>query len=144
MGSTTPVADAALEQLLMVRHKQIDLFHIILIPQFMTHWWQRLFLKASDFTFIVSPSSPFWHSIMFELLWVGIVLPFTHYRPWCFRRAPLLVELGRDLCGVLETGEEDVGNILRKLLALPRRGDHLVAVCGMQSVTCPVANSQRS
>ena len=116
-----PVADAALEQLLVARHKQTDSFHVIMIPRLMTPWWRRLFLKASDFTFVVSPGSPFWPSDMFESLWVGIVVPFTHYRPWCFRRALLLVELGRELRRMLETGEGDAGNILRQLLDLPSR-----------------------
>ncbi len=43
------------------------------------------------------------------------------------------MELGRELRGVLETGEGDAGNILRKLLALPRR------VAGLpQHVACGV------
>jgi hypothetical protein len=55
---------------------------------------------------------------MFEPLWVGIVLPFTHHKPWCFKRAPLLVELGGTLWELLETSEEDARNLLRKLLGL--------------------------
>ena len=58
---------------------------------------------------------------MFEPLWVGIVLPFTHHRPWCLKRAPLLVELGRDLGSVLASREEDARDLLRKLLQLPAR-----------------------
>lgn len=116
-----PVAGAALEQLLLAHHKCTDSFHVVLIPRIMTPRWRRIFLKASGFTYIVSPSSPFWPADMFEPLWVGIVLPFTHHRPWCFRRAPLLVELGKELRGVFNAGEGDAGIILRKLLALPRR-----------------------
>jgi hypothetical protein len=56
---------------------------------------------------------------MFEPLWIGIVLPFTHHRPWCFKRAPLLVELGGTLQGLLKTCEEDAGNLLCELLKLP-------------------------
>jgi hypothetical protein len=58
---------------------------------------------------------------MFEPVWVGIILPFTHHRPWSFKRAPLLVELGRDLRRMLPEREEDAGNLLRKLLLLPRK-----------------------
>ena len=96
-----PVADAALEELLKARHKRTDTFHVVLIPRLMTPRWRRLFNKACDFTFVVSPGSAFWPADMFEPLWVGIVLPFTHRRPWCFKRAPLLVEIGRDLQEVL-------------------------------------------
>ncbi len=76
-----PVADAALEELLKVRHKWTNTFHVVLIPRLMTPRWQRLFNKACDFTFVVSPGSLFWPSNMFEPLWIGIVLLFTHHRP---------------------------------------------------------------
>jgi len=46
--------------------------------------------------------------------WTG-----TLHRPWSFKRAPLLVEMGRDLREVLLKGEGDGGDILRKLLKLP-------------------------
>ena len=115
------VADAALEELLKSRHKRKDLFHIVLIPRLMTPRWRRLFNKACDFTFVVPPECSFWPSNMFEPLWVGILLPFTHHRPWCLKRAPLLVELGRDLRQMLPASEKDAGNLLRKLLLLPRR-----------------------
>ncbi len=39
--------------------------------------------------------------------------------PWCFKRAPLLVETGRDLRKVLLTGEGNGGDLLRKLVKLP-------------------------
>ncbi len=131
-----PVADAALEELLKARHKRTDTFHVILIPRLMTPRWWRLFNKACDFTFVVSPGSVFWPADMFEPLWVGIVLPFTHHRPWCFKRAPLLVEIGRDLQEVLATSEADAGNLLRKLLNLPRRVASL-----SQRVACGVLHT---
>jgi hypothetical protein len=113
-----PVVDAALEELLRRRTTS----HVVLIPRSMTPRWRQLFNKACDFTFIVSPGATFWHADMFEPLWVGIVLPFTHHRPWCFKsRAPLLVEIGRDLQEVLATSEANAGNLLRKLLNLPQR-----------------------
>ena len=115
------VADAALEELLKSRHKRTDLFHVIVLPRLMAPRWRRLFLKVCDFTFAASPGLPFWPTGMFEPLWVGIVLPFAHCRPWSLKRAPLLVEMERDLRRVFETGEGDAGNILRKLLHLPRR-----------------------
>ena len=96
-----PIADAALEELLKALHKRTDTFHVVLIPRLMTPRWRRLFNKACDFTFVVSPGSAFWPADMFEPLWVGNVLPFTHHRLWCFKRAPLLVEIGRDLQEVL-------------------------------------------
>ena len=142
------VADAALEELLKARHKRTDLFHVVVIPRLMTPRWRRLFNKSCDFSFVVSPGSSFWPDDMFEPLWVGIVLPFSPCRPWSLKRAPLLVEMGRDLRALLETSEADAGNLLRKLLLLPKRlatlsehvacgvlhipraGDHQVPNCG--------------
>jgi hypothetical protein len=95
------IADAALEELLKALHKRTDTFHVVLKPRLMTPRWRRLFNKACDFTFVVSPGYAFWPADMFEPLWVGNVLPFTHHRLWCFKRAPLLVEIGRDLQEVL-------------------------------------------
>ena len=115
------VADAALEELLKARHKRTDTFHVIIIPRLMTPRWRRLFNKACDFTFAVSLGHPFWPDSMFEPLCVGILLPFSTHRPWCFKRAPLLVEMGRELREVLAAGEADGGDILRQLLKLPGR-----------------------
>ena len=57
---------------------------------------------------------------MYEPLWLGVVLPFTHHRPWCFKRAPRLVEMGIKLRGMLPDREGDAGALLRELLRLPR------------------------
>ena len=79
---------------------------------------------------------------MFEPLWVGIVLPFTHHRPWCFKRAPLLVELGGTLRELLETSEEDAMNLLQKLLGLPGRVASLSqrVACGVLHIPWSDAN----
>ncbi len=87
----------------------------------MTPCWLRLFNKACDLTFIVLPGALFWPTDMFEPLWVDVILPFTHHRPWCFEQAPLLVEMGRELHRMLEDSEEDARDLLRKLLKLPGR-----------------------
>ena len=115
------IADAALEELLKSRHKRTDLTHIVVIPRLMPPRWPQLFNKVCDFTFVVSPGAAFWPFHMYEPLWVGIVLPFIHCRPWSLKRAPLLVEIGRDMCRVLEESEWDAGDHLRRLLLLPKR-----------------------
>ena len=61
---------------------------------------------------------------------------WTHTR---FKRAPLLVEIGRDLQEVLATSEADTGDLLRKLLDLPRRVASL-----SQSVACGVLHVPRT
>jgi hypothetical protein len=115
-----PVADAALKELLKAQHKRTNTFHVVVIPRLMSPWWRRLFNKACDFAFVVSPGPTFWPAGMHEPLLVGIVLPFSIHRPWCFKRAPLLVEMGRNLREVLAEGQGDGGDTLRKLLKLPR------------------------
>ena len=136
------VADVALEELLKARHKRTDTFHVFLVPRLMTPRWQRLFHKACDLSFVVSPGSIAWPTAMFEPLWVGLLLPFVKHRPWCLKRAPLLLEIGRDLRSVLEAGEGNEGDILRKLTALPRRVDSLPfnLACGVLHVPRPGVN----
>ncbi len=112
------VADAALEELLKARHKRTDTFHIVVIPRLMTPRWRRLYRKVCDFMCEIPAGSFHWPSNMFEPLWLGIVLPFTHHRPWRLRRAPLLLEMEREMRQVLKGGQADGGNILRELLQL--------------------------
>ncbi len=76
---------------------------------------------------------------MFEPLWVGILLPFVKHRPWCLKRAPLFLDIGRDLRGMLKTGEGNEGNLLRKLTLLLRRVDSLPfnLACGVLHMPRP-------
>ena len=120
-GPPPAAADAMLEQLLTARHKCTDTSHVIAIPCLMTPRWRRLFNKVCDFSVVISPGVSFWPDHMYEPLWLGIVLPFTHHRPWSFKRAPLLVEMGSSLREMLPAREADAGALLRKLLRLPRR-----------------------
>ena len=113
-------ADAALEELLKACHKRTDLRHVVVIPRLMLPRWRRLFNKACDFTFEVSPGQTFWPDSMFEPLWVGVALPFTHHRPWSLKRAPALVGMGIKLRKVLPASEIAGRDILRKLWNLPR------------------------
>eukprot|EP00804_Cyclotella_cryptica_P012535 CCRYP_017723-RA/>CCRYP_017723-RA protein AED:0.46 eAED:0.49 QI:0/0/0/1/0/0/2/0/152 len=59
--------------------------------------WRRLFHKAINLSFVVEPGISFWPSDMFELLFIGVILPFIPHRLWSLKRAPLMVELGRQL-----------------------------------------------
>ena len=113
-------ADAMLEELLKTRHKRTDTYHVIVIPRLMLPQWRRLFNKVCDFTVEVSPGPSFWPDAMFEPMWVGVVLRFTHYRPWGFKRAPVLMELGIRLRGVLLTSEVAGRDILWKLWSFLR------------------------
>jgi hypothetical protein len=115
------VADAALEELLKARHKRTDTYHVVVIPRLMTPRWRRLYRKVCDFTCQIPAGSSHWPANMYEPLWLGIVLPFTHHRPWQLKRAPLLLGMERDMRRVLREGQADGGDILRKLLQLNSR-----------------------
>jgi hypothetical protein len=80
-----------------------------------------LFNKVCDFSFVVSPSPSFRPLEMFKPLWISILLTFVHCRPWSLKQAPLLVEMGTEVGGVLETREGDASNLLLKLLQLPKQ-----------------------
>jgi hypothetical protein len=115
------VGDAALEELLKARHKRTGTFHVVLIPRLLAPRWCQLFNKSCDFTFVVSPIVSFWPPKMYELFWVGIILPFSSHRPWCFKRAHLLVEMARNLREVLSTGEGNGGGIFCRNFSSSRR-----------------------
>jgi hypothetical protein len=115
------IADAVLEELLKARHKRTDTFHVVVIPRLMAPRWRRLFHKAVDLSFVVDAGNAFWPSNMFEPLYVGVLFPFTHHKPWCLKGCPLMVEMGRELRQVCKEGDFTAGLILRKLFKLPRR-----------------------
>jgi hypothetical protein len=115
------IANVALEECAKAIHKRTDAYHIFLIPHLYSPLWMRTFYKLSDFVFKLLPGSRYWPSTMHEPLFVGIVLPLLHRNPWSLQGTPLLVELERELRQVLSSGEEDGGNILRKLLRTPRQ-----------------------
>jgi len=137
------VADAALEELLKAWHKRTNTFHVLLIPHLMTLRWRRLFNKACDFLFVVSPGSSFWSVKMYKLLWVGIVLPFTKHRPWYLRQALLLVEIGRSLRVVLETCEANARDHLRKHCFSRGAWTPCCSVWHAECYMCPLAGSTR-
>jgi hypothetical protein len=115
------VADAMLEELLKARHKRTDTYHIVVIPRLMAPRWRRLFFKAVDVHFVIDPGNSFWPLDMYEPLFVGLILPYVPFRPWCLKRSPLVVGMGRKLREVCKEGDFLAGHLLRKLLRLPRR-----------------------
>ncbi len=95
--------------------------HIVLIPRLYSPLWLRMFYKFSDCVLKFPAGSCHWPSDMHEPLFVGISFPLLSRNPWTLRRTPLLVGLERILQQVLCTGEEDGGNLLRKLLRTPKQ-----------------------
>jgi hypothetical protein len=115
------VADAMLEELLKARHKRTDTYDVVVIPRLMAPRWRRLFFKAVDVHFVIDPGNSFWPLEMYEPLFVGLILPYVPFRPWCLKRSPFVVGMGRKLREVCKEGDFLAGHLLRKLLKLPRR-----------------------
>ena len=81
----------------------------------------RMLYKVSDVVLKIPAGSRHWPSNMHEPLLIGISLPLLTRNPWTLRGTPLLVGLERELHQVLRSGEEDGGDLLRKLLRTPRQ-----------------------
>ena len=77
--------------------------------------------KVSDVVLKIPDGSRHWPSNMHEPLLIGVSLPLLTRNPWTLRGTPLLVGLERELHQVLRSGEEDGGDLLRKLLRTPRQ-----------------------
>jgi hypothetical protein len=115
------IADVALEECMKGVHKRTDAYHIVLIPRLYSPLWLWMFYKFSDCVLKFLVGSRHWSSDMHEPLFVGIFFPLLSRNPWTLRRTPLLVGLEQKLQQVLCTGEEDGGNLLRKLLRTPKQ-----------------------
>ena len=115
------IADVALEEAMKAIHKRTDAYHIFLIPRLYSPLWLRMLYKVSDVVLKIPAGSRHWPSNMHEPLLIGISLPLLTRNPWTLRGTPLLVGLERELHQVLRSGEEDGGDLLRKLLRTPRQ-----------------------
>jgi hypothetical protein len=65
------VADAALEQLGCITHKQLTTMHIILIPRLMGAVWWRLLGKLCPLVLTVPLGCPFWDTSHHDRFWLG-------------------------------------------------------------------------
>lgn len=115
------IADIALEEAMKAIHKRTDAYHIFLIPRLYSPLWLRMLYKVSDVVLKIPAGSRHWPSNMHEPLLIGISLPLLTRNRWTLRGTPLLVGLERELHQVLRSGEEDGGDLLRKLLRTPRQ-----------------------
>jgi hypothetical protein len=140
-------ASAALEELLISRHKRTHLNHVVIIPRLATATWRKKLYKVFDVVFEVPPgrrafwpadehepmivgltlrfvSSPpgrraFWPADEHEPLIVGLTLRFVSSPPWQLRQSPLVLDLARNLHGVWEAEEGAERPFLCQLSHLP-------------------------
>jgi hypothetical protein len=137
-GHPPPViADIALEEAMKAIHKRMDTYHIFLIPRLCSPLWLHMLYKVSDIVFKIPAGSWHWPSNMHEPLLIGISLPLLTRNPWTLRGTPLLVGLERELHQVLRSGEEDGGDLLRKLLQTPRQRASMLERVARQLLRLP-------
>jgi hypothetical protein len=109
-------AEAALEELRKARIKRHKSMHIFVCPRLMTTRWFRQLNKAADLIFEIPAACPYWPTLMYEPLTIGLVFPFIRSAPWQLRRTPKMFAMGREMRRVLEEEPMAAGNILRKFL----------------------------
>jgi len=115
-------ASAALEELLISRHKRTHLNHIMVIPRLATASWRKKLFKVSDLVFEVPPGKrSFWPAHEHEPLVISLTLRFCSLPPWQLRQSPALLDLAAQLQGLWSAEEGSEGIVLCELSVLPGR-----------------------
>jgi hypothetical protein len=116
-------AEAALEQLAKVTHKQPQLTHLVLIPRLMTATWRKMLAKICDIVFMVPVGSRMWPDSQFEPLIVGLCLPLIKHSPWKLKGTHLMVGLERELRSLPPSDYGRSRIVLREYLRLSQSLD---------------------
>ena len=114
-------AGTALEELRKARMKRRKSTHLVVVPKIFTPLWLKQLYKVCDLIFFIPANFSFWSTEMYEPLCMGLCFPFLKYRPWQLKRAPKLLEMGRQLHKMCKEDNMDPRNLLRKLLCFTRR-----------------------
>ena len=136
-------ADVAIQELRKARHKRQKSMHVFVCPRLMKPLWFKQAYKAADIVFDVKPDFAFWNKERHEPLIVFICFPFLRVNPWQLRNTPALLEVGRILRQVQESGEEPFRSVLWQLCSLTRRLQSLSAgvvrkmLCGRFNISIP-------
>jgi len=110
------LADIALEELDVSRHKRLHLNHVILLPRLMTYAWRKRLSKLCNLVFELPPGARLcWPGSEHEPLIVGLTLCFSPLRPWQAKLHPRFLELGWQLQGLWDSEEGDERSLLCKL-----------------------------
>ncbi len=113
-------AGAALEELLILRHKCTHINNIVVIPRLYTTTWRKKLFKVSDLVFEVPPGRrTFWPAHEHEPLIIGLTLRFSSSPPWQLRQSQPVLDLARELQGLWTHEEGAERSVLRELLRLP-------------------------
>ena len=112
---------AALEELRKARTKRRKSTHLVVVQKLFTPLWLRQLYKVCDLVIFIPANFTFWDESMFEPLCLGFCFPFLHHSPWQIRRAPKLLEMGRQVHKMCKEDNLDPRDLLRKLLRFTRR-----------------------
>ncbi len=115
------IADITLEECMKSVHKQMDAYHLFLIPRLYTPCGFACSTSFVTLSFNSLRARAIGRT-MHKPLFFGNSLPLLCRQPWTLRGIPLLVGLERSLHlhHVLSQGEGDGQDILHKLLLVPR------------------------
>ena len=111
----------ALEEIAQAKLKRpFEVLHVMICPRLLYfEEWERRFAKEMDFWMIIPTNSSFWPHNCCEPLVLGISFPLRHSPPWKLRRVATVVELGRSLQKMFESGDLGAGDILRQFWLQP-------------------------
>lgn len=112
-------AQTAVEELRKARQRDLNSTHVFIVPRLMLPLWRKQLHKAADLVLDIPLGHNTWGEDMFEPLTIAFCFPYLDHRPWELRRAPVLLDLGRDLRRVWDEDGNAEGPLLRKLWELP-------------------------
>lgn len=116
------IAEVAVEELEVSRHKRKHINHIFVAPRLMTYHWRKKLQKVSDLVFEVPAGSrEFWPVQEHEPLIVGLTLRFSSSSPWQVKRTGCVLELERLLREVWKSEDRDERSLLQQFCNTPRR-----------------------
>ena len=110
------IADVAVEELDVSRHKRSYLNHVFLVPRLMTYAWRKRLSKVCDIVLEIPPGTrSFWPADEHEPLLLGLTLHFLPRSPWQAKFLPRILELGRELREVWHCQEGSERHLLCQL-----------------------------
>ena len=119
------VARFAIEELRQARQERQASWHIFVVPRLMGPEWRRNVFKSADLMFEVPVGHPIWPTEMHEPLTIALFFPYLNRCPWELRRSKLMVEVGRQVQGLLKDDPPAARNILSELFKLAGRMDSM-------------------
>jgi hypothetical protein len=110
------LADIAVEELDVSRHKRSNLNHVMLLPRLTTYAWRKRLSKICDLVIEIPPGArSWWPASEHEPLLLGLTLCFSSSRPWQAKLHPGFLAMGRQLQVLWDREEGSERGLLCKL-----------------------------